>query len=76
MNYGIKIFNNLHELENFFLTEQFLQLTYLKESWILYLCWSNISFFVCYPFFTKKARFSLLCRSIGRRAESNVFYKD
>ena len=32
MNYGIKIFNNLHELENFFLTEQFLQLTYLKES--------------------------------------------
>ena len=32
MNYGIKIFNNLHELENFFLTEQSLQLTYLKES--------------------------------------------
>ena len=32
MNYGIKIFNNLHELENFFLTEQSLQQTYLKES--------------------------------------------
>ena len=39
----------LQKLNNIFLTEQSLRLTYLKDSWILYFCWSNISFCVCYP---------------------------
>ena len=34
-----------------------LQLTYLKKNWILYLCWPNISFCVCYPLLLKKQDF-------------------
>ena len=65
----------LQALNNLFLIERSLRLIYLKESWILYLCWSSISLYICHPLLPKKARFTFPCSFFRRRAENDVILK-